>query len=196
MTISKKLFMATIIAFGMHYAVPAYSYVTFNAAELKTEVSQILDGIQELRKHNSSEAKKAVKWLEKAMDGKRSISDTDVIIIAKTVSSQATTEAKVAVVLKVMANISDAQAKQEKNILKAQLKEKKHHLKSTEKWYIDQLREKAMVGCVGGVVLAAAVVGIYNDILAGIQRHDNRLLSQAQNMISHHHACNQEYLKQ
>src|ERR1700761_1494830 len=104
MTISKKLFMATIIALGMQCAAPTYSYAVYNAAELKTEVSQILDGIQDLRKHNSPEAKKAAKWLEKAINGKcHNIHDTDIIVIAKAISSQVTIDAKMAVILKKIA---------------------------------------------------------------------------------------------
>jgi len=204
MNISKKLLAIAVFALSTQQIAQGY----FDAAQLKTEVTQILDFAQVLRKQNTSEAKKVAKWLETQINNDAQYinnSNTTIISIAKTVTSSTTIDAKIATLTQKMVEELATQAEEKaarekqqkewdkenaKNVKKHEKQKRKldkEYAKAQQKYDARRKKEQTILAFILGIeVSALAVLGyihVAKYINNAITSHDEAMLNKASEMF-------------
>lgn len=106
MTISKKLLIVASMALGLQLNTAAY----FSAADLKTEITSILDFIDVLDQENTAVAQKAGQLLDKEFRNedkydwdRYTLKDVDIIDMARIIAMDSTIDAKATAIVAIFA---------------------------------------------------------------------------------------------
>lgn len=144
MTISKKL-ISTVLAFTMSSAVFGYEVVNF-----KKELVRIQSFSQLLQEEQNTQSQKIVKFCEKILSDRLTLSDEEMLMLDRIVTSEKSLESKKSDILAIV--LKEAKKKANKQ-LKKEVKKTKKAYEAVMKWeFIDSMLAYAMFSAFSYVI--------------------------------------------